>query len=218
MNDEKKTPLISNDSNLIKLLKCPICKQFFNEPIECLICHNNFCKECLDNFNSKNTNNNKDCYYNCKDAKFILNRFLNNIIPELKNFELNQSEINNLNNSTPLIKSEEKILNPEYITPIKEIKYKIKKETNNFQLEAKSSERCKNELIRMEKSKNKILNEFNTLKTRLMLYQQFDEIEFIKNKINKEKNKYEKNKLKFEDYQDQEQNYEEEEEYLDDYY
>ena len=49
-----------------------------------------------------------------------------------------------------------------------------------------------------------------------MLYEQFDEIESLKNTINKEKKKYEKNKLKFEDYQ--EQNYEEEEEYLDDYY
>ena len=189
---------ISNDSNLIKLLKCPICNQFFNEPIECLICHNNFCKECLDNFNSKNNNNNH-CYFNCKDAKFIHNRFLKGVVPELKNFDLNN--INNVVKNLE-IHIENNILNPEYKKYIVEFKKNIKKERIKFNEEAMDSEKYKTKLFGLQNDKNKLNDELNNLKKSLILIEQFNKIEKLKKLIKKEKNIYEIYKLKLKDYEE----------------
>ena len=64
---------------------CNICKDYFEEPVECLTCHNNFCKNCIEELKeSCNKNNNKfTCPY-CKKEPFIyqINTELKNLLDQ----------------------------------------------------------------------------------------------------------------------------------------
>ena len=42
----KKMVSLEND-----VVVCPICQNYFDEPVECLNCHNNFCQKCIDELN-----------------------------------------------------------------------------------------------------------------------------------------------------------------------
>ncbi len=54
------------------LFKCQICDDYFNEPVECLKCHNNFCKKCVEEL--KEINEKNDIPFICpydKSAPFL---------------------------------------------------------------------------------------------------------------------------------------------------
>ena len=55
-----------------EILKCQICKDYFEEPFECLNCHYNFCKNCIEEFKELNNKNeiNIKCPL-CKIEPFI---------------------------------------------------------------------------------------------------------------------------------------------------
>ncbi len=54
------------------IFKCQICNDYFEEPIECLKCHNNFCKNCIEELKDINDKNENPfiCPYD-KSAPFL---------------------------------------------------------------------------------------------------------------------------------------------------
>ena len=58
---------------------CPICKKLIIEPIMCLKCQNNFCKNCIQNL--KTTLNNS---HNCKNPNYQNIKGKNNMITKFK--------------------------------------------------------------------------------------------------------------------------------------
>ena len=54
------------------IFKCQICDDYFNETVECLKCHNNFCKKCIEEL--KEINEKNDIPFICpydKSAPFL---------------------------------------------------------------------------------------------------------------------------------------------------
>ena len=44
---------MDGETELLETLKCPICIDFTNDPMECQFCNNIFCKQCLGVENNK---------------------------------------------------------------------------------------------------------------------------------------------------------------------
>ena len=51
-----------------RFLKCYLCNDYFDEPKHCNICHNIYCKKCLDSWNKKNKEN--KCPNDCKNPTY----------------------------------------------------------------------------------------------------------------------------------------------------
>ena len=65
-------------------IKCRYCYEFLIDPKMCLNCQNNFCTVCIESI--CNINKNKNCYFGCKNTKFIKNEILNKILLKICKF------------------------------------------------------------------------------------------------------------------------------------
>ena len=202
-----ETPIITNYPDLNIIIECKICKKIYNEPYECSICHENFCKECIDSYKEKNNNN---CYNNCKEGKFTLNRFLKNIIPELINFQSNNKKIV-IDEKNPLIESKENVLNINYKKQVEKIKKKFFEEKLIFEEEAKKCQSKIQLLINLEKNQKTLSEEIESRKKVSEIIRQYETIKKLKKAISEET----REKEKYNAYLNEEEEEEYEEEYED---
>ena len=85
--DKEKIELSPDDiynknevENMIELLKCPICLNILNSPVQCNKCNNCFCKLCIDYYKDSKTK----CPFRCENPLYMENKFVKNVLSILK--------------------------------------------------------------------------------------------------------------------------------------
>ena len=198
------TYLINKDEleEIEKLITCVICDGIINEPTECSLCRNNFCKHCIIEWNEKN----KNCPFRCNNSSFRENNWLKLFLSDILQFKCEKgcgqvfsySQFNE-----HYLKTCPNIDKIDYKQKFEDLSIEFEKMKVRAEIKNENNEKYKKEIEKLIES-NKVLIVENAQYEKLIkemisrnnsILSRIDEVEEMKKEIN-EKNLSIQNKMK----------------------
>ena len=204
------TYLINKDEleEIEKLITCVICDGIINEPIECSLCENNFCKHCIIEWNEKN----KTCPFRCSNSSFKENNWLKLFLSDILKFKCEKGcgqIISYYEFNEHYLKTCPNINKIDYRQKFEDLSIEFEKMKVRFEIKNENNKKYKNEIENLIES-NKFLKVENEKYVKLIkenisrnnsIISRINEVEQMKKELleqnasNQKKMKEKENKL-----------------------